>query len=88
MQAKYGSDILVIGVAGKGDDASYESFVATGGVDGFEHGIDTTGGVWLTYGVSTQPAVVFLNDDGTFTTHNGAIGIDGLTEGVEALLAG
>lgn len=83
----FGDEITVIGVAGKADLADIESFVNSRGVDGFEHAVDDTGGVWVAYEVATQPAVVFLNDDGSFTTHNGAIGVDGLIEGIEALLA-
>lgn len=77
----------MVGVAGKGDLAEIQNFVNSRGVDAFVHAIDDTGDVWMSYDVVSQPAVVFLNDDGTFTTHVGAIGVEGLTAGIEELLA-
>lgn len=84
----FGDQVTVIGVAGRGEVSEMEKFVSGRGVDGFEHIADETGAVWAAFGIASQPAVVFLNDDGTSTTHMGAIGIDGLTEGIEALIAG
>ncbi len=83
----FGDEITIIGVAGKAELADIEGFVSSRGVDGFEHAVDDTGVVWFAYGVSSQPAVVFLIDDGSYTTHSGTLGVDGLVEGIEELLA-
>lgn len=42
--------------------------------------------VWQRYDVISQPAFVFLNDDGTGHVNNGALGPDALDELVEQLL--
>ncbi len=55
------------------------------GVGGFEHIIDTEGVIWSDYGVVSQPSFAFINDDGTVDTRIGAMGLDGITEAVEAL---
>jgi len=54
-------------------------------VGAFPHIVDESGDVWATYGVRTQPAFVFINDDGTSETHIGALGEAGLTERINAL---
>ncbi len=74
-------------MAGKSDAADMEAFVQTRGVGAFEHAVDETGVVWAAYGIGIQPAFVFLNDDGAWTVHNGAIGLEGLTEAVETLIS-
>ena len=41
--------------------------------------------MWGRYQVTSQPAFVFINDDGTVETRMGAMGLDGLTEVAERL---
>ena len=43
--------------------------------------------MWASYGVVSQPAFTFVNDDGTVETRVGALGKDGLIEKIEALQA-
>ena len=43
--------------------------------------------IWERYGVVSQPAFAFINDDGTVETNIGAMGLEGLTEAAEALKA-
>ena len=57
------------------------------GVDTFPHAADIDGDVWEFYGIGSQPAFVFINDDGTFDTRLGSLDEDRLTERVEQLLA-
>lgn len=57
------------------------------GVAGFEHIADADGIVWREYGVTSQPAFAFIDDDGTVETRLGAMGVDGLTERINTLLA-
>lgn len=56
-------------------------------VDGFDHVSDVDGDVWLEYGVAGQPAFAFINDDGTVEMHLGGLGLDGIRERAEALIA-
>ena len=54
----------------------------------FTHAVDTDTSLWASYGVNTQPAFTFINDDGTEETHIGRLGQESLETRVEALLAG
>ncbi len=87
MQETYGDDIRVIGVASRDDVEAINGFVDTYQVQGFEHIIDEGGLIWQRYGVFSQPAFAFINDDGTVETNIGAMGLDGLTEAAEGLIA-
>ena len=69
------------------ENLANDLFDADTGVDTFPHAADIDGDVWEHYGISSQPAFVFINDDGTFDTRLGSLGEDGLTERVEQLLA-
>lgn len=62
-----------------------QEFVETFDVGGFPHAVDDDGTVWASYEIRTQPAFVFIDDDGTTETHVGALGVDGLTERLDAL---
>jgi hypothetical protein len=88
VQAKYGSDVTIIGVGGRAGDQSIIEFVDERGVSGFDHVIDEPNGeVWAAFGFSSQPAFAFLNDDGTMETHLGALGVSGMSERIETLIA-
>lgn len=62
------------------------NFVAEFGVGAFEHLADESGLVWSTYGVTTQPTFVFIDDSGAVNTIVSALGEERLTEELEALL--
>lgn len=87
MQETFGDDIRVIGVASRDDVDAIRGFVDSYQVQGFEHIIDEGGVIWERYGVFSQPAFAFINDDGTVETNIGAMGLEGLTEAAEALKA-
>ena len=88
MQQIYGDDVVFVGIAGRGDLDEMVAFVDDGGVGGFDHVVDADGALWQAYGVATQPAWAFVDDGGSLTTALGGLGEEGLTERVEALLAG
>ena len=77
----------IIGVASRDTIEQIEAFVVDTGVDTFPHAADIDGDVWEFYGIGSQPAFVFINDDGTFDTRLGSLDEDRLTERVEQLLA-
>jgi len=55
-------------------------------VGGFDHIADSDIEVWREFGITSQPAFAFLNDDGTVEVHKGALGLDTLTERVNTLI--
>ena len=86
MQHQFEGRAQIIGVASRDTIEQIEAFVADTGVDTFPHAADISGDVWEFYGIGSQPAFVFINDDGTFDTRLGSLDEDGLTERVEQLL--
>jgi hypothetical protein len=62
-------------------------FVTDFGVGAFPHIADLDATIWAEYGVTTQPAFAFIDDDGAHEVHVGRLGEDGLRERVEALRA-
>lgn len=74
-------------MASRDDVEAIEGFVDRYDVQAFEHIIDEGGVIWERYGVTSQPAFAFINDDGTVETRIGSMGLDGLTEAAETLKA-
>ncbi len=64
-----------------------QAFVADLDLNGFEHIADVDGTVWTDFGVTSQPAFVFIDDDGTSEVLISALGEEALTGRVEALIA-
>ena len=87
MQHQFEGRAQIIGVASRDTIEQIEAFVADTGVDTFPHAADIDGDIWEFFGIGSQPAFVFINDDGTFDTRLGSLDEDGLTERVEQLLA-
>lgn len=83
----FGAEVQFIGVSGRDELASMQAFVDDLGVGAFEHIADIDGDVWQRFGITGQPAFVFVNDDGTLDPHLGALGLDGIEARVEGLLA-
>lgn len=63
-----------------------ENFVDTYGVGAFDHLADDEGTVWAQFGVTSQPAFVFINDDGAAKTVVARLGEERLAEEIDALL--
>ena len=87
MQEQYEGDVAVIGVAGRDDVSAMEAFVSDLGVGAFPHVANEDLDIWSTYEVRSQPAFVFIDDDGSFVTVIGAMGESGLTSRIDELLA-
>ena len=64
-----------------------EAFIDEVGVSALRHVADESGSIWMDYEVRSQPAWVFIDDDGTATSLIGALGEDGLADEIENLLA-
>ncbi len=63
-----------------------ENFITGLSVDAFPHIADPDGGIWSDFGIRSQPAFAFINDDGTFDTTGGLSESD-LAARVEGLIA-
>lgn len=87
MQSEYEGQVDIFGVAGRSAIDDMATFVDRTGVGDFPHIADLEGEVWAEFEVRSQPAFAFVNDDGTFTVHVGALGESGLVERIDALLA-
>jgi hypothetical protein len=87
VQQQFGADVNIIGVGGRDDLKDMMTFVDEFGVSDFEHIADVDAQIWRQFGVTSQPAFVFINDDGTSETIISGLGREGLTERIEALLA-
>ncbi len=74
-------------MAGKDDLSAVKGFLGGNGVNRFTHTLDEDGSIWAAFGVGSQPAVAFINDDGTIEVRQGAIGEEELAERIENLLA-
>lgn len=86
-QQQYAGDVEVIGVAGRDQIEAVEAFIAQTGVGGFPHIADLDGEIWMEYGVGSQPAFVFIDDDGSVETRLGAMGEAELAATIDALIA-
>lgn len=72
-------------MAGRDELAAINDFISTLDVGSFDHAVDNDGSLWSSYGITTQPSFVFIDDSGEMSTHVGALGVDGLTDQLTAL---
>lgn len=87
MQEQFAGQVSVVGVSSRDSLAPMRRFVDNNGVSAFPHIPDLDGDIWESFGVSSQPAFAFVNDDGTVEIVIGAMGEAGLTERMTALAA-
>lgn len=71
---RLGSDVRVLGVPGRGEEADMRDFVSDTGVGGLEHVVDSDGQIWSAFGVISQPAFAFVDASGAVEVVNGAMG--------------
>jgi thiol-disulfide isomerase/thioredoxin len=73
--ADFPEGVEVIGIASRADLASSQEFVESHDVAGFQHIFDEDGSIWDRFGVTGQPTLIFVNDDGVVTRNvTGGIG--------------
>ncbi len=85
--AEYAGEVNFLGVAGRSDASSMQQFLADTGVGNLTHVNDEGGEIWSEFGVPTQPAFAFIDDDGSVETVITSFGEDGLRERAAALAA-
>lgn len=77
--------VTLYGVPGKSDQAGMEKFVGDYGLADMTQIVDPDGGLWSAFGVPYQPAFVLINDDGTITTIQGGLGMQGILDAADEL---
>jgi len=79
--------VEVIGVAGRGEVPEMEDFVDETGTGGLTHVVDPDGSIWADFGVASQPAFAFIDDDGSVEMVIGAMGETAFTQRMTELAA-
>ena len=62
---RFGDRVTFVGVPGHDSDDAHEAFVEEHGLDEITHVVDEDGSLWARFGITYQPAWVFVDDDGT-----------------------
>ncbi|GAU70855.1 thiol-disulfide oxidoreductase [Streptomyces sp. NBRC 110611] len=83
--AKWHGKVTFVGIAGRAGAADMRRFVTDTGLKGMPHLIDEDGSLWAGFGVTAQPALAFVDDDGTVDTVPGGLGATMLDDEVERL---
>lgn len=71
--ADLAGEVTFIGVAGLGERAAMQAFVADTGTGSFLHLSDDDGSLWQRFGVTYQPAYAFIGADGSTDVHVGVL---------------
>lgn len=79
--------MTVIGVAGRDDLSAIQGFIDDRGVGAFPHIADESGEVWSNFDVRSQPAFVFIDDDGTVVDSTSSLSESGIAERLDQLIA-
>lgn len=85
--AEFKGKVDVIGVAGRGKVPAMKGFVSDTDTGSITHVVDDSGAIWSSYGVAAQPSFAFIDDDGSVKVFIGALGKDGITKQMKALVA-
>jgi hypothetical protein len=85
VQAQYEGRVAVVGVAGRDDLSAIQGFIDNRGVGAFPHIVDESGEIWASFDVRSQPAFVFIDDDGT-VDGTGSLSEDSVIERLDALI--
>jgi hypothetical protein len=85
--AEYAGEVNFLGVAGRADVGAMEQFLADTGADNLTHVNDESGDIWTGFGVPTQPAFAYIDDDGSVELVVGRQGQQSLSAVAERLSA-
>lgn len=84
MARQYEEEVAIVGVAGEDDVESFEEFVEQHDLGHMPHIADTEGSVAGHFGISGQPAWVFVDaETGESDTVFGEHGVDAMIERIE-----
>jgi len=84
---RFAGRVNFVGVAGLSEPSAMREFVADTGTDGITHLDDSSGEIWASYEIYSQPAFAFIADDGRLEVYVGSLGSDGLADIVDKLIA-
>ena len=84
--ARYAGKVNFVGVAGRAEVLEMQEFVSDTGTQGIIHLNDSSGEIWASYEIYSQPAYAFITDDGRLETYAGSLGRDGLADIIENLI--
>ncbi len=76
-----------MGIAGRADIAEHELFIEDFGLSGIPHVVDPDGSLWRRFGISSQPAWVLIDDDGTTEVISSGLGHEQIQSSVADLIA-
>ena len=84
---RYGADIQLVGVPGRGELDAMREFVDDTGTGSIIHLADLDGDVWSAFGIYGQPAFAFIDDSGEVEVFIGGMGGKALAERIDELIA-
>lgn len=84
---RFGDRVTFVGVPGHDSDDAHEAFVEEHGLDEIPHVVDEDGSLWGRFGITYQPAWVFVDEDGTSQVVAGGL-YDELAARVQDLVDG
>lgn len=76
-----------VGMPGRAEVEDHQRFIDDFGLDDFPQLADPDGSLWRRFGISSQPAWVLINDDGTTETIPTGLGQEQIQASVEDLIA-
>lgn len=79
------AEVTFVGVPGLGPRDDMKDFVSDTQVDALTHLPDDNGTIWSSYGITGQPAWVFITPSGEVSSFSGALGYDKLKDAAESL---
>lgn len=88
MVREYGDRIAFLGVPGRDGTGPMQDFVDRHDLQPMTHAVDTDGSLWGRFGVSYQPAWVFVAADGEVTRHFGPLSGAALRDQLDSLVSG
>lgn len=82
---EYSGKVEIIGVAGLGTVEEMAGFVDDTDTGELSHLTDTSGAIWQSYGIVTQPAFAFIGPDGSTRTVVGAMSTEDLRRSLDEI---
>ena len=76
-----------MGIAGRDGIDPIVDFIDKFDVGSFDHVVDESGAIWANFEIVSQPSFIFVAASGAATSHLGALGVGGMSERLDALLA-
>ncbi len=87
LSAEYAGRVQFVGIPGLGSVDDMKGFVSDTGTGNFTHVSDLDGSLWARFGVSAQPAFVFVTRQGDAQRFLGGISADDLRSELDKLIA-